>query len=68
MLPDKFDGSTSWSDYLIHFESVTAINHWSEVEKAMFLASHLRRTAQEAPVDMVPEARKNYSSTLKDFK
>ena len=42
MLPDKFDDRSSWSDYVIHFESIATVNHWTEDEKAMYLASHLR--------------------------
>ena len=56
MLPAKFDGSSSWSDY-IHFESIATVNQWTEDEKAMYLASHLRGAAQEALADMAPEVR-----------
>ena len=52
MLPDRFDGVSSWTDYLIHFESVAAVNQWGEDEKAMFLSSHLKGATQEALADI----------------
>ena len=55
MLPDKFDDNSSWSDYVVYFESVATVNHWTEDEKAMYLASHMREAAQEALADMAPE-------------
>ena len=64
MLPDKFDGSSSWSDYVIHFESVAAVNQWTDDEKAMYLASHLRGAAREALADMV---RGEYANILEKF-
>ena len=59
MLPDKFDDNSSWSDYVIYFESVTTVNHWTEDEKAMNLVSHMREAAQEALADMAPEVRES---------
>ena len=67
MLPDQFDGVSSWADYLLHFESVATINQWRETEKAMFLASRLRGLALEALADMAPEACRVYSSILEYF-
>ena len=67
MFPNKFDGVSSWSDYLIHFESVATVNQWGRVEKATFLASHLEGSAQEALADMEPTAQKEYSCILAYF-
>ena len=67
LLPDRYDGASSWADYLTHFESVASINRWSELEKVGYLASHLRGLAQEAFADLSPEARKDYASVLEHF-
>ena len=67
MLPDKFDGSSSWSAYIIHFESVATVNQWTEDEKAMYLASHLRGAARKALADMAPEVQGEYATILENF-
>ena len=45
-IPDKYQGHTSLSDYLIHFEMCTEINGWNDREKAKYLAVSLRGPAQ----------------------
>ena len=64
LLPDRYDGASSWADYLMHFESVASVNRWNELERVGYLASHLRGLAQEAFADLSPEARKDYESVL----
>lgn len=44
--PATYDGSTSWLDYRSHFNACACLNHWSEVEKGMYLALSLRGQAQ----------------------
>ena len=67
LLPDRYDGSSPWPDYLMHFESVAGVNGWSEAEKVGYLASHLRGSAQEAFTDLSPEDRRDYASILGYF-
>ncbi|KAL3876292.1 hypothetical protein ACJMK2_034157, partial [Sinanodonta woodiana] len=46
--PATYDGSEPWEDFRVHFELVAEINSWTEDQKAMFLASNLRGSAQAA--------------------
>ncbi|KAJ8019405.1 hypothetical protein HOLleu_40984 [Holothuria leucospilota] len=53
MLPDKFDGVSSWKDYLCHFKDVAEINGWDDREKARYLrasmTSEARRVLSQLP-------------------
>lgn len=60
--PDKFDGSTSWNDYLIHFEMCATINRWTEAEMASHLAVCLRGDAQAVLGDMSYFKRTDFQS------
>ena len=46
MKPATYDGTGLWNDYLSHFESVSQINHWTEIEMGLYLAASLRGQAQ----------------------
>lgn len=50
--PDKFNDSTSWNDYLIHFEMCAMINCWTEAEMAAHLSVCLQGDAQAVHVDI----------------
>jgi hypothetical protein len=43
--PDRYDGSTPWRQYLVHFEAITALNGWTEEDAATELAACLRGSA-----------------------
>ena len=45
--PDRYDGSTAWSDYLSHFEFCAEINGWTDEERVLFLAACLKGDAQK---------------------
>ena len=38
VMPDDFDGKSSWSEYLIHFETVAKLNGWNPHERVQYLA------------------------------
>ena len=61
ILPDHFDGSVQWSDYLIHFETCAEVNQWIDSEKAKFLIVSLRGNAQQVIGDLHIEDRSDYS-------
>ena len=42
-----FDGKSSWLDYLVQFDMVAKLNQWSEMEKALELATSLSGQARE---------------------
>ncbi|KAJ8023261.1 hypothetical protein HOLleu_35625 [Holothuria leucospilota] len=46
MLPDKFDGISSWKDYLCHFKDVAEINGWDDREKARYLRASMTGEAR----------------------
>ncbi|CAG2194049.1 unnamed protein product [Mytilus edulis] len=58
--PVLYDGETNWEDYLVHFELIAAINKWSDLEKALELATSLRGTAQSILTNLRPEMRTNF--------
>ena len=45
MKPATYDGTGLWNDYLSHFESVSQINHSTEIEMGLYLAASLRGQA-----------------------
>ncbi|CAC5391200.1 unnamed protein product [Mytilus coruscus] len=58
--PALYDGEGNWEDYLVQFELIAAINKWSDIEKALELATSLRGTAQSILTDIRPEMRTNF--------
>ena len=56
----KYDGKSSWSDYLVQFEIATQLNGWDESQKAMELATSLEGVARGVLADVSPEHRLNY--------
>ncbi|CAC5406295.1 unnamed protein product [Mytilus coruscus] len=58
--PAVYDGESNWEDYLVQFELIAAINKWSDIEKALELATSLRGTAQSILTDLRPEMRTNF--------
>ena len=53
--PDKYDGTTDWSDYKRHFEIVAQINGWSQREKGLYLAGSLSGKARGILSDLSTE-------------
>ncbi len=41
LLPSRFDGSGSWEDYLIQFETVSGVNGWTAEDRAHYLVASL---------------------------
>jgi hypothetical protein len=37
VLPELFDGVTSWEDWKLHFEDVAAVNEWTDGHKLKLL-------------------------------
>ena len=46
MKPATYDGKSTWLDYKSHLEACATLGHWSEEDKAMYLAVSLRGQAQ----------------------
>ena len=46
--PERYDGSTDWTDYIKHFESVAQWNRWATYDKAAQLSINLTGAARQA--------------------
>ncbi|CAG2228362.1 unnamed protein product [Mytilus edulis] len=62
--PCHYNGSTSWTDYLSHFEMCALVNNWSENRKGLYLAVSLMGQAQAVLGDLPSEKRQNYSDLV----
>ncbi|CAG2189961.1 unnamed protein product [Mytilus edulis] len=62
--PSKYDGNTSWIDYLAHFEMCTLVNMWSEHQKGLYLAVSLIGQAQAVLGDLPKEKRQIFSDLV----
>ena len=59
--PGTFDGSGNWTDYLIQFNLIAGYYRWSNYDRALQLATHLRGTAQGVLSDLSQEQRTNFN-------
>ena len=41
LLPEKFDGTGSFDDWVSNFECISEINGWNEEEKALWLRAYV---------------------------
>ena len=62
MKPGTYDGSGSWSDYLIQFNLIADYFRWTDYDKALQLATHLRGTAQGVLGDLNQEQRTHFTA------
>lgn len=62
--PATYDGTGLWNDYLSHFESVSLINNWTNVEKGLYLAAFLRGQAQGVLGNQPKDDRQNYKKLV----
>ena len=64
VLPEPYNGKSSWTDWHEHFESVAAINRWKDGEKILWLRVRLVSRAATA-FKRVPEpARGNFADCI----
>ncbi|CAG2208723.1 unnamed protein product [Mytilus edulis] len=59
--PATFDGTSSWQDYLVHFEMVAEINGWDNISKALELATCLRGSTWAILSDLRPELMRSFT-------
>ena len=60
----NYDGKSSWNDYLVQFQIAARLNHWSEEEKAMELATSLVGQARGVLSDMSEHDRLDYGALV----
>lgn len=58
--PAEYNGTSSFQDYLVHFELIADMNGWDETTKALELATSLRCIAQGILSDLRPDLRRSY--------
>ena len=64
MKPATYDGKSSWLDYKSQFEACATLGHWSEEDKAMYLAVSLRGQAQSVLGDLAGGVPKKYGELI----
>ena len=57
VLPETFNGEGNWGDWVKHFFSVAAVNHWSKQEQLWLRVRLVGRTA--TALRRVPEGAKD---------
>jgi hypothetical protein len=40
VLPEPYNGETSWEDWMLHFEDVAAVNEWTNDQKMALCGPH----------------------------
>lgn len=62
LMPDTFsgNGSTVWTQYIIHFEACAELNEWDDSLKCKFLAILLKEQAANIFFDLDEETRNNW--------
>ena len=57
-MPDNYDGSDLWLDFIKHCETVDQLKSWDGEELAEFVAVSLRERAREIYTDLPLECRR----------
>ena len=47
VLPETFDGTSSWSEWTFHFENIASVNGWDSTLKLKWLQVHLTGRAHQ---------------------
>ena len=55
VLPETFDGSKDWNEWVFHFESVATVNGWTDEDKLRWLRVRVTGRAQKA-LHLLPKA------------
>ena len=61
VLPEKFDGSGNFDDWVSNFECISAINGWNEREMALWLRAHVTGKAHVAYKCFSHEIQENFT-------
>ena len=62
--PVAFDGRSSWEAYATQFDLLAELNHWTEEEKATYLAISLRGTALTVLTNLPEKQRRSYPALV----
>jgi len=61
LLPEKFDGSENFDDWVSTFECISEINGWNEREKALWLRAYVKGKAHVAYQCFSHETQETFS-------
>ena len=61
VLPEKFDGSGNFDDWVSNFDCISAINGWNEREMALWLRAHVTGKAHVAYKCFSHEIQENFT-------
>ena len=62
VLPEKFDGTGNYEEWISHFESIAAINKWDEEEKSLWIQIRLTEKAHVALTRLPSETSQMYEA------
>ena len=65
VLPEIFDGDGSFTDWICHFESVSAVNGWSDQDKLLWIRVRLTGKAHMECTRLSHETQQSYATTKK---
>ena len=65
VMPETYDGTTSWLDYKAHFEACALVNEWSDSEMMTFLRTRLSGAARRT-LSSIPATRPHGYSSIVD--
>ena len=60
VLPDTYSGSSSWEEWITHFENISAVNEWTGDQKLQWLKVRLTSRAQTAFQRLAGETQQSY--------
>ena len=65
VLPEKFDGTGNFEEWISHFESIAAINKWGEEEKSLWIRVRLTEKAHVALTQLQSDTIQTYEAIKK---
>ena len=68
VLPEKFDGTGNFEEWISHFESIAAINKWGEEEKSLWIRVRLTQKAHVALTRLPSDTIQTYEVIKKALK
>ena len=62
VLPEKFDGTGNYEEWISHFKSIAAINKWGEEEKSLWIQVRLTEKAHVALMQLPSKTTQTYEA------
>ena len=60
LVPDRYNGHTSWDEYEQHFEACKEVNGWDDRQAAIYLTASLQGSALRTISNIGPASRDSY--------